>query len=54
MPANILDGAAVAAATLASVEEAARAFIENMADFSRFGLQSDAVPLMSEQPRFVA
>jgi glycosyltransferase involved in cell wall biosynthesis len=35
-------------------EASARAFIENMADFSRFGLQSDAAPLMSEQPRFVA
>ena len=35
-------------------EASARAFIENMADFSRFGSQSGAVTVISEQPRFVA
>ena len=35
-------------------EASARAFIENMADFSRLGTRSEATPVLSEQPRFVA
>jgi glycosyltransferase involved in cell wall biosynthesis len=35
-------------------EASARAFIENMADFSRLGSPSDAATALSEQPRFVA
>ena len=35
-------------------EASARAFIENMADFSGFRPQSDAAPVISEHPRFVA
>src|SRR5579863_4083575 len=35
-------------------EASARAFIENMADFSGFRPQSDAAPVLPEQPRFVA
>ena len=35
-------------------EASARAFIDNMADFSRLGSQSGAAPVLSEQPRFVA
>ena len=35
-------------------EASARAFIDNMADFSRLGSQSGTAPVLSEQPRFVA
>jgi 1,2-diacylglycerol 3-alpha-glucosyltransferase/glucuronosyltransferase len=35
-------------------EASARAFIENMADFSGLTPQSEAAPVLSEQPRFVA
>jgi len=35
-------------------EAPARAFIENMADFSRLGSRSAATAVISEQPRFVA
>jgi glycosyltransferase involved in cell wall biosynthesis len=35
-------------------EASARAFIENMADFSRFGSRSAATGVISEQPRYVA
>jgi hypothetical protein len=32
----------------------ARAFIDNMADFSRLGSRSAAAPAISDEPRFVA
>jgi glycosyltransferase involved in cell wall biosynthesis len=35
-------------------EASARAFIDNMADFSGFRPQSDTAPVLSAQPRFVA
>jgi len=35
-------------------EASARAFIDNMADFSRLASQSETAPVLSEQPRFVA
>ena len=35
-------------------EASARAFVDNMADFSRFGPQSGAATVISEQPRYVA